>query len=220
MKAYVVPRTGERRRGRRDRLVPDHLARYKCPSKILFVDPLPKNVTGKLLRRSAGVRRRAVAAGSAAARRAAGARHRCAGHQEADEQHADPDREGDGEARSSPRRALRVPLAESTSVPTAMSTLPSGEAAGASLAAPAAPGSAGGRTPQPPGRHHRPADDHQRRPTRRAARMRGSGPNTSEPGAARRRHRAGRGARARPAASPPSASPAAHRSPVRRPASR
>jgi long-chain acyl-CoA synthetase len=28
----------------------DHLARYKCPSKILFVDSLPKNVNGKLLR--------------------------------------------------------------------------------------------------------------------------------------------------------------------------
>jgi long-chain acyl-CoA synthetase len=30
----------------------DHLARYKCPSKILFVDQLPRNVSGKLLRRS------------------------------------------------------------------------------------------------------------------------------------------------------------------------
>ena len=30
----------------------DHLARYKCPSKILFVDELPRNVSGKLLRRS------------------------------------------------------------------------------------------------------------------------------------------------------------------------
>jgi long-chain acyl-CoA synthetase len=29
----------------------DHLARYKCPSKILFVDELPRNVSGKLLRR-------------------------------------------------------------------------------------------------------------------------------------------------------------------------
>ena len=29
----------------------DELARYKCPSKILFVDQLPRNVTGKLLRR-------------------------------------------------------------------------------------------------------------------------------------------------------------------------
>ena len=30
----------------------DHLARYKCPSKILFVDQLPRNVSGKLLRRA------------------------------------------------------------------------------------------------------------------------------------------------------------------------
>ena len=29
----------------------DQLARYKCPSKILFVDELPRNVSGKLLRR-------------------------------------------------------------------------------------------------------------------------------------------------------------------------
>ena len=29
----------------------DHLARYKCPSKILFVDELPRTATGKLLRR-------------------------------------------------------------------------------------------------------------------------------------------------------------------------
>ena len=28
-----------------------YLARYKCPSKVLFVDELPKNATGKLLRR-------------------------------------------------------------------------------------------------------------------------------------------------------------------------
>jgi long-chain acyl-CoA synthetase len=32
----------------------DHLARYKCPSKILFVDELPRNLSGKLLRRSLG----------------------------------------------------------------------------------------------------------------------------------------------------------------------
>ena len=30
----------------------DHLARYKCPSKVLFVDELPHNVAGKLLRRA------------------------------------------------------------------------------------------------------------------------------------------------------------------------
>jgi long-chain acyl-CoA synthetase len=30
----------------------DHLARYKCPSKVIFVDALPRNVSGKLVRRS------------------------------------------------------------------------------------------------------------------------------------------------------------------------
>jgi long-chain acyl-CoA synthetase len=29
----------------------DHLARYKCPSKVMFVDELPRNLTGKLVRR-------------------------------------------------------------------------------------------------------------------------------------------------------------------------
>jgi long-chain acyl-CoA synthetase len=29
----------------------DHLARYKCPNKILFVDELPRHTTGKLMRR-------------------------------------------------------------------------------------------------------------------------------------------------------------------------
>ncbi len=30
----------------------DHLARYKCPSKVIIVDELPRNAAGKLLRRS------------------------------------------------------------------------------------------------------------------------------------------------------------------------
>ncbi|MGB0112767.1 MAG: AMP-binding protein [Ilumatobacteraceae bacterium] len=30
----------------------DHLARYKCPSKIIFVDELPRNASGKLVRRN------------------------------------------------------------------------------------------------------------------------------------------------------------------------
>ncbi len=29
----------------------DHLARYKCPSKVIFVDELPRNTSGKLVRR-------------------------------------------------------------------------------------------------------------------------------------------------------------------------
>jgi long-chain acyl-CoA synthetase len=32
----------------------EHLARYKCPSKIIFVDELPRNLSGKLLRRHLG----------------------------------------------------------------------------------------------------------------------------------------------------------------------
>ena len=30
----------------------DHLARYKCPTKVIFVDALPRNASGKLVRRS------------------------------------------------------------------------------------------------------------------------------------------------------------------------
>jgi long-chain acyl-CoA synthetase len=30
----------------------DHLARYKCPTKVMFVDTLPRNVGGKILRRA------------------------------------------------------------------------------------------------------------------------------------------------------------------------
>jgi acyl-coenzyme A synthetase/AMP-(fatty) acid ligase len=30
----------------------DRLARYKCPSKIIFVESLPRNASGKLVRRS------------------------------------------------------------------------------------------------------------------------------------------------------------------------
>jgi long-chain acyl-CoA synthetase len=33
----------------------DHLARYKCPSKVIIVDQLPRNAAGKLLRRSLDV---------------------------------------------------------------------------------------------------------------------------------------------------------------------
>jgi long-chain acyl-CoA synthetase len=53
VKAFVVLEAGAT--AHEDTLVAwclDHLARYKCPSKILFVDELPRNVSGKLLRRS------------------------------------------------------------------------------------------------------------------------------------------------------------------------
>jgi long-chain acyl-CoA synthetase len=52
VKAYVVLRAGTS--VDEDTLIDwcqDHLARYKCPSKILFVDELPRNLSGKLLRR-------------------------------------------------------------------------------------------------------------------------------------------------------------------------
>ncbi len=53
VKAFVVPQPGVHLE--EDELIAyctGELARYKCPSKILFVDELPRNVTGKLLRRS------------------------------------------------------------------------------------------------------------------------------------------------------------------------
>lgn len=53
VKAFVVLRPGST--VHEDTLVAwcrDRLARYKCPAKILFVDELPRNVSGKLLRRS------------------------------------------------------------------------------------------------------------------------------------------------------------------------
>lgn len=53
VKAFVVPRPGVHLD--EEQLIgwcADHLARYKCPSKVLFVEQLPRNVSGKLLRRS------------------------------------------------------------------------------------------------------------------------------------------------------------------------
>jgi long-chain acyl-CoA synthetase len=53
VKAFVVAKPGTHLD--EDQLIDwctDHLARYKCPTKVLFVDELPRNVSGKLLRRS------------------------------------------------------------------------------------------------------------------------------------------------------------------------
>jgi long-chain acyl-CoA synthetase len=53
VKAFLVPEDGVHLD--EEQLIEwctDHLARYKCPNKILFVDQLPRNVSGKLLRRS------------------------------------------------------------------------------------------------------------------------------------------------------------------------
>ena len=53
VKAFVVPEAGVHLD--EDELIAfcnGELARYKCPSKIMFVDELPRNLSGKLLRRS------------------------------------------------------------------------------------------------------------------------------------------------------------------------
>ena len=57
--AYVVPATGANGGAAaevdEEELVAwcaDHLARYKCPVKISFVDELPHSLTGKIVRRS------------------------------------------------------------------------------------------------------------------------------------------------------------------------
>ncbi len=53
VKAYVVAAAG--RSIEEDELVDfcaERLARYKCPEKVMFVDELPHNVTGKVLRRA------------------------------------------------------------------------------------------------------------------------------------------------------------------------
>ena len=53
VKAYVVGAPGSSYE--EDELIAwcaDHLARYKCPAKIMFVDELPHGLNGKLLRRA------------------------------------------------------------------------------------------------------------------------------------------------------------------------
>ncbi len=53
VKAFIVPERGVHLD--EDELIAycnGELARYKCPTKVLFVDELPRNITGKLLRRS------------------------------------------------------------------------------------------------------------------------------------------------------------------------
>ena len=53
VKAYVVLEPGVS--AEEDDIISfctEHLARYKCPSKVMFVDELPHNPTGKVLRRA------------------------------------------------------------------------------------------------------------------------------------------------------------------------
>ena len=54
VKAYVVVgrRPRPSRRTRSSTSAPDHLARYKCPSKVMFVDEIPTGLAGKVLRRA------------------------------------------------------------------------------------------------------------------------------------------------------------------------
>jgi long-chain acyl-CoA synthetase len=52
VKAYVVAAPGSQLD--EDALIDysmDYLARYKCPTKVIFVDALPRNAAGKLIRR-------------------------------------------------------------------------------------------------------------------------------------------------------------------------
>jgi long-chain acyl-CoA synthetase len=52
VKAYVVRQAGAD--VDEDALIDhcaDYLARYKCPTKVIFVDELPRNASGKLIRR-------------------------------------------------------------------------------------------------------------------------------------------------------------------------
>jgi long-chain acyl-CoA synthetase len=52
VKAYVVLASGAE--GDEESLIEhclDHVARYKCPTKVVFVDELPRNASGKLIRR-------------------------------------------------------------------------------------------------------------------------------------------------------------------------
>jgi long-chain acyl-CoA synthetase len=53
VKAYVVLEDGVS--AEEDDIISfcnERLARYKCPSKVMFVEALPHNLTGKLLRRA------------------------------------------------------------------------------------------------------------------------------------------------------------------------
>ena len=52
LRAFVVKKQDARpRRGHRQALRRDHLARYKVPREVIFLDELPRNPTGKILKR-------------------------------------------------------------------------------------------------------------------------------------------------------------------------
>jgi len=50
--AWVVPAPGSRRPAAEDLtgFAADRLARFKCPRRVVYVDTLPRNALGKLLR--------------------------------------------------------------------------------------------------------------------------------------------------------------------------
>ena len=54
VKAYVVRRAGRAasRRTTSSHHCEAHLARYKCPQKVMFVDEIPQSATGKVLRKA------------------------------------------------------------------------------------------------------------------------------------------------------------------------
>ena len=93
------------------------LARYKCPTKVMFVDELPKGWGGKVLRRVAALTSGGVT------------RARTEGVDVATKKPANrivmPTVSVIANAVDAPSRPLRVPLAPSTNVPAAISPLPS-----------------------------------------------------------------------------------------------
>jgi fatty-acyl-CoA synthase len=52
LRAFIVPESGaELEAAEIKQFVKDNLARHKVPRDVVFVDDLPRNATGKLLRR-------------------------------------------------------------------------------------------------------------------------------------------------------------------------
>ena len=51
LRAYVVPPTARRRRGDAQGPREENLARYKVPREIMFIDEMPRNPAGKVVKR-------------------------------------------------------------------------------------------------------------------------------------------------------------------------
>jgi fatty-acyl-CoA synthase len=55
LKAFVVPRPGaDLAEAEVQAFVRENLARYKVPREVVFLDELPRNATGKVLKRELG----------------------------------------------------------------------------------------------------------------------------------------------------------------------